>query len=167
MSIHRLSLCLTVCVACVLTSTTFVHADECEEEKERECRTPYRIFGHKAEIDSREVAPLTMYERHARAGHPQCISPIADWSNTSRYWGYNVGGGNAWKFGPLAGERRYTQCEGTWGWDYVPWWSNVRLRWWHGRRYQDGEGQYQANSKVEPFSPKHGPKGIIMDGLIH
>lgn len=169
MSIHRFSLCLTVWLAGFLTCLPLAQAQECEEEKGWECKTPHRIFGNKAEIDEREVPPMTMYERHARAGHPLCISPIADWSNTAPYWGYYVGGGNPWKFGPkwLAGERRHTQCEGTWGWDYVPFWSNVRLRWWHGRKYQDGEGQYQANGKVEPFSPTHGPKGIIMDGLIH
>lgn len=139
-----------------------------EEERGFECRTPYRIFGHKAEIDPREEAPKTLWERHAQAGHPQCISPLADWSNTVNYWGYYVGGGNPYTCGGshLAGEHRYVRCEGTWGWDYVPFYSSVRLRWWHGRKYQDGEGQYTANGCVEPFSPGFGPKGIIMNGLI-
>ncbi len=131
-----------------------------------ECRTP--TFGNKAEIDPRHEAPKTLWERHAQAGHPQCISPLADWSNGVNYWGYYVGGGNPYTFGGkhLAGEHRYIRCKGTWGWDYVPFYSAVRLRWWHGRRYQDGEGQYEVNRFVEPFSPSHGPKGIIMNGLI-
>ena len=136
------------------------------EEGGFECRTP--SFGNKAEIGPRHEAPLTLWERHERAGHPQCISPLADWSNTVNYWGYYVGGGNPYTFGGrhLAGEHRYVRCEGTWGWDYVPFYSSVRLRWWHGRKYQDGEGQYTANGIVEPFSPGFGPKGIFMNGLI-
>lgn len=164
MSIRISSICLSVWLVGFVSLAGSLQA----EEGDWKCRTPYRIFGHKAEVDSREVPPKTLYERHARAGHPQKISPLADWSNTSTYWGYYVGGGNPYKFGGkrLAGERRYTRCEGTWGWDYVPFYSHVRLRWWHGRKYQDGEGQYKQNGKAEPLSPEHGPKGFIRNGLI-
>ena len=166
MSIRISTLSSVVGLAGLIAFAGLAHA---AEERGFECRTPYRIFGHKAEIDPREEAPKTMWERHAQAGHPQCISPLADWSNTVNYWGYYVGGGNPYTFGGkyLAGEHRYVRCEGTWGWDYVPFYSAVRLRWWHGRKYQDGEGQYQSNGFIEPFSPSHGPKGIIKNGLIH
>ena len=177
MSIRLPALCLCVWIVgfCALARPTKAEDEPCEECQPSEpykgprCKTPHRIFGNKAEIDPRETCPLTLEERFARAGNPLCISPLADWSNTVQDWGYYVGGGNPLRRGGrcLAGERRFTSCEGTWGWDYVPWWSHVRLRWWHGRRYQDGEGQYRANGLVEPFSPTHGPKGIIMDGLIH
>ncbi len=165
MSIRLCSWCLTVGLAGLVAFAGLAGAGEVEV-KEWECRTPHRIFGNKGEVDPREQPPLTLYERHARAGHPQCISPLADWSNTVHYWGYYVGGGNPFTRGPLAGDHRHIRCEGTWGWDYVPFYSRVRLRWWHGRRYQDGEGQYEANGVVEPFSPRHGPKGIFMNGLI-
>ena len=157
-------------LAAVWLLSTFVSQTSVQAgDKSIECRTPYRIFGHKAEIDPRHEEPKCLEQRFAQAGHPHCISPLADWSNTSKYWGYYVGGGNPFRFGGkrLAAEHRYTRCEGTWGWDYVPWYSSVRLGWWHGRKYQDGEGQYKATAPVEPFSPGHGPKGIIMNGLIH
>lgn len=165
MSIRVSALCLTVGFAGLVA---FAGLGRAEEQKDWECRTPHRIFGNQAEIESREQAPLTLHERHVRAGNPQCVSPIADWSNTVHYWGYYVGGGNPFTRGGkhLAGDHRHIRCDGTWGWDYVPFYSHVRLRWWHGRRYQDGEGQYEANRFVEPFSPTHGPKGVIMNGLI-
>jgi len=167
MSIRLATLCLSVGLVGVFASSGSAFAqEECEDDGFKICRKPHEYFHHKAEVDPRHQPPLTWWERHERAGHPTSISPIADWSNTANYWGYNVGGGNPWKFGPWAGERRYTRCEGTWGWDYVPFYSHVRLRWWHGKKFQDGEGQYTANGPVEPFSPNHGPKGTFMRGLI-
>jgi hypothetical protein len=162
MSIRVTTICLTLGFVGLVA---FADPARAEEPKEWHC---HQLFHHKAEIDPREQAPLTWWDQHERAGNPQCVSPLADWSNTASYWGYNVGGGNPFTFGGkyLAGERRYTRCEGTWGWDYVPFYSHVRLRWWHGRKFQDGEGQYEANRFVEPFSPRHGPKGFIMNGLV-
>ncbi len=164
--------CLTVWLVALFGCAGFAKAQpgiSYHDGLSNKCRKVYQIIGNKAEIAPREVAPKTLYERHAQAGHPQCISPLADWSNTVKYWGYYVGGGNPHKCGGrlFAGEARRTRCEGTWGWDYVPFYSHVRLRWWHGRRYQDGEGQYEANYIVEPFSPEFGPKGIIPNGLVH
>ncbi len=174
MSIRLTASCLCVWVAgfCALANPAKagdMWCKLCNACRMGKCETPHKIFGNKAEIEPRETCPLTLQERFERAGNPLCLSPLADWSNKVQDWGYYVGGGNPLKCGGrcLAGERRFTSCEGTWGWDYVPCWSHVRLRWWHGRRYQDGEGQYRANGVVEPFSPSHGPKGIIMDGLIH
>src|SRR5690606_4306121 len=77
MSIRLSSLCFTVGFSGLVAFAGLAGAEEVEYW---ECRTPHKIFGNKAEIDSREDPPLTPYERHARAGHPQCISPIADWS---------------------------------------------------------------------------------------
>jgi hypothetical protein len=167
MSIRLASVCLSVGLLGVFGGGSLCAQDECcEDEGFRICRHPHEYFHHKAEIDPRHEPPLTWYERHERAGHPTCISPLADWSNTANYWGYYVGGGNPYRCGRLKGEHRYTQCDGTWGWDYAPFYSRVQLRWWHGRKYQDGEGQYTGNGKAEPFSPNHGPKGIFQGGLI-
>ena len=100
------------------------------------CNTPQEPAEPRVEPDS--------WERHVRAGHPLCIAPWAQPSFGPRYWGYYVGGG-----APFHGEPRYAACEGTWGWDYDPWYSRVRLRWWHGR-YQGGEGQYEPNAHNNP-----------------
>ncbi len=89
-----------------------------------------------------------------RAGHPDCIHKFARCSYNRRYAGYQVGGGAA-LYGPyptaLRGEQRYMH-EGTFGVDYDPPWSRVRLQWFHGRRYQDGQGQYEPDDHNNPFS---------------
>jgi len=77
-----------------------------------------------------------------RAGHPECISPLAIPSNTCRYGGYYVGGGL-----PVRGENRCAAHEGTWGWDYVgilfP--KKIALNWGHGLRDQGGTGAYKTD----------------------
>jgi hypothetical protein len=142
-------------------------ASEKEEHEPERCKpfgnleTPHKIFGNKAEIDPVSRPHLTLEERHERAGNPQCVSRFADWSFDKHYDGYYVGGGNPYTPGknrPWSPEPRNYYTEGTWGWDYAPPWSRVRLGWWHGRRYEDGEGQYEANKhSVNPFSPNFGP----------
>jgi hypothetical protein len=72
--------------------------------------------------------PQTNWEQLQRAGNPQC------------YAGYYVGGGAT-----FGGDARVCRREGTWGWDYAPWWSKVKLGWFHGRKHQAGEGQYQPD----------------------
>lgn len=142
-----------------LALTAVVSASDCDSP-EHDCKTPHKCFGNKAEIDPGTPSNLNWCERHARAGYPQSVSILADWSNTPSYSGYYVGGGNPRGIGGrlFGGEPRYVNCEGTWGWDYTPFWSRVRLNWWHGRRYEDGEGQYEANSKfLFPFTPMFGP----------
>lgn len=84
--------------------------------------------------------PQTNWEQLQRAGNPQCYAPWASCEDDRHYTGYYVGGGAA-----FGGDARICRREGTWGWDYAPWWSKVRLRWFHGRRYQAGEGQYQPD----------------------
>jgi hypothetical protein len=89
--------------------------------------------------------PVTPYQRMERAGCPYCISPIAHVSNEPADCGYYVGGG-----APLGGEGRWP-LDGTWGWDYAPWYSRVRLRWYHGK-YQGGDGQYQSDRCTNPVN---------------
>ncbi len=74
---------------------------------------------------------------------PQTVAPWARRSAGSRHKGYYVGGGAA-----LGGDPRDTKREGTWGWDYAPRWTRVRLRWLHGRRMQGGGGEYRSDGKT-------------------
>lgn len=80
----------------------------------------------------------------ARAGNPQCISPLAKPSESPHEEGYYVGGGARVK--SRCGEER-RHHEGTWGVDYtgiiVP--KKTNLGWWHGSRYQGGLGSYQTD----------------------
>ena len=94
-------------------------------------------------------------ERLRRAGCPNCIAPWAHFTYDSKYCGYFVGGGAPFyreRAGKLHGERRYWY-EGTWGVDYNPWYSRVRLQWYHGSRRQDGEGQYEPDGHNNPLIP--------------
>jgi hypothetical protein len=78
---------------------------------------------------------------HQRAGCAMLVRPHAIPSNTRFYGGYAVGGGAAVRGDqPLA-------SEGTFGWDYfgMTFAKRIDLNWWHGRRYQGGTGQYQAD----------------------
>jgi hypothetical protein len=92
------------------------------------------------------------WARLRRAGNPQCVAPWARFTYGPKYCGYYVGGGAALYGCPdhLHGEPRYPH-EGTWGMDYAPWYSRVRLQWFHGTRYQGGEGQYEPEEKNNPF----------------
>lgn len=82
-----------------------------------------------------------------RTGQPYCVAPWADYGVHEKYCGYYVGGGAR----QHQGEGRYLH-EGTWGVDYLPWrHSRISLNWWHGRKYQDGGGQYEPDAKVNPF----------------
>lgn len=95
-------------------------------------------------------------ERFMRSGYPNRVSRWARVFPNHRYSGYYVGGGAAWRsrFGQaslLKGEPR-RRSEGTFGLDYTPPWSRVRLKWFHGRRYQDGEGQYEQDKTNRPLS---------------
>lgn len=84
----------------------------------------------------------TNWEQLQRAGNPQCYAPWATCEDDRHYDGYYVGGGAV-----FGGDRRICRREGTWGWDYTPWWSKVRLGWFHGRRNQAGEGQYSPDKE--------------------
>lgn len=86
-------------------------------------------------------------DRMLRSGQPYCIAPWANYGVHARYCGYYVGGGAR----PHKGEGRYPH-EGTWGVDYLPWrHSRIALNWWHGRKHQDGGGQYEPDARVDPF----------------
>ena len=90
-----------------------------------------------------------------RAGYPNCIPRWARFTYDDKYCGYFVGGGATFQGkrpGLLRGERRYWH-EGTWGMDYAPWYSRVRLQWFHGRRRQDGDGQYEPDGRNNPVIP--------------
>ena len=88
-----------------------------------------------------------------RAGNPLCISPLARSFPESKYKGYFVGGGAACYGSPTTafrGECRRLN-EGTFGVDYVPWYSRVQTRWFHGRKQQDGEGSYEPDAYNNPL----------------
>lgn len=83
-------------------------------------------------------------DQFARAGCPQCISPLAKPSESQHEFGYYVGGG-ARERSRCAEER--LPHEGIWGTDYagilIP--KHVDLGWWHGRRAQGGTGSYPTD----------------------
>jgi hypothetical protein len=88
-----------------------------------------------------------------RAGNPLCISPLARCFPGPKYKGYSVGGGAAWYGSPataIRGEGRFVN-EGTFGVDYAPWYSRVQMRWFHGRKQQGGEGQYEPDGYNNPL----------------
>lgn len=89
-----------------------------------------------------------------RSGYSQNIAWWARPSDTGRYVGYYVGGGNPWHRHADAP----TAAEGTWGWDYQGgcFRRNVILGWWHDRRYQGGIGAYRTDGPhVLPSLEKH------------
>jgi len=80
----------------------------------------------------------------ARAGNPQCISPLAMPAESPHEVSYYAGGGartKAWR-----GEER-REIEGIWGVDYggILFPKHVDLGWWHGSRYQGGYGAYRTD----------------------
>jgi hypothetical protein len=92
-------------------------------------------------------APPTHSERLERAGQPFCTAPWASCGDSRHDWGYYVGGGAKKK-----GDGRYWH-EGTWGYDHhLPPVKNP-LGWYHGRRAQGGEGQYEPDEKNRPLRP--------------
>jgi hypothetical protein len=89
-----------------------------------------------------------------RAGYPNRVAPWARPFPDSQYRGSYVGGGAVLFGSPpdrLHGENRRDH-EGTFGVDYMPWYSRVRLHWFHGRNHQGGEGQYEPDEKNKPFA---------------
>lgn len=99
----------------------------------------------------RKPCPPTHSERLARAGDPFCLSKWARCTDDKYDRGYYVGGGAA-----KGGDIRYWH-EGTWGWDYDGPGTHVQLGWFHGRRYQSGEGSYEPDEKNRPFAPERRP----------
>ena len=77
----------------------------------------------------------------ARAGNPQCISPLAQPTESPHEEGYSMGGGS--RQGSRCGGERHCQ-EGVWGTDYtgILFAKHTHLQWWHGARYQGGTGSY-------------------------
>ncbi|MBW3539565.1 MAG: hypothetical protein KY476_04785 [Planctomycetes bacterium] len=126
--------------------------DECAPPEPGHFEDIHLCFGNDAEIAPGVDDCDTPLCRMHRAGWPNCVAPWAKPGLEPEEWGYYVGGG-----APFGGEPRYVRCEGTWGWDYAPWYSRVRLKWWHGRKYQDGEGQYKPNEKVRTFGLNERP----------
>ena len=88
-----------------------------------------------------------------RAGNPLCISPLARCFPGPNYKGYSVGGGAAWHGTQATAFRGEARCanEGTFGVDYAPWYSRVQTRWFHGRKQQGGEGQYEPDGYNNPL----------------
>ena len=88
-------------------------------------------------------------QRMCRAGCANQIAPWARYTYNERYWGQYLGGSV-----PVCGGERCVH-EGTWGVNYSPRYSKIRLNWSQGARHQDGGGQYQPDGKVSPISPEH------------
>lgn len=82
-------------------------------------------------------------DRFTRAGNSRQIARWAVPSWNRFYRGYYIGGGAVY-----GGDARDVRREGTWGWDFAPSYSRVRLGWWHGRRHQGGGGEYRSNGRV-------------------
>lgn len=93
-----------------------------------------------------------------RAGFPLRVAPWAKPFPDGHYRGYYVGGGAACFGSPpdaFHGENRRAG-DGTFGVDYMPWYPRVRLHWFHGRKQQGGEGQYESDEHNNPFADKFG-----------
>ena len=90
----------------------------------------------------------------SRAGCPHQIARYARVGYGRPYVAYYVGGGAPTPKGEPRGVH-----EGTFGVDYRPIVPGFRgatvLGWWHGRRAQGGEGQYEPNAPVTPFPNRH------------
>lgn len=123
---------LKLTLGIALTIGPLIGGVRAEPPAEAECQLPER----------RTELP---FERFLRAGRPDCIARWARPSDEPRDGGYYVGGGAA-----VRGEPSYVH-EGTWGWDYTPWYSRVNLNWSHGRKYQGGSGQFQQNRLKFPL----------------
>jgi len=83
-------------------------------------------------------------DQFARAGNPQCISPLAMPAESPHEVSYYAGGGARTK--ARGGEER-REVEGIWGVDYggILFPKHVDLGWWHGARYQGGYGAYRTD----------------------
>jgi len=101
--------------------------------------------GYSAENTKDDRRPTFNWHRMRRAGFPQSTASWAKRQRQKQYQGYYVGGGAT-----FFGHERYSH-EGTWGWDYAPRFSRVRLKWFHGRKYQSGEGQYETDRRNVPI----------------
>jgi hypothetical protein len=90
-------------------------------------------------------------QRRRRAGCPDLVARCASSTYGRCYCGLYVGGGAATiRRLSFHAEPPYRD-EGTFGMDYSPPWSCVNLMWYHGRKYQGGEGQYQPTRCNNPF----------------
>jgi hypothetical protein len=127
------------------------------------------IFNRKGNRWQKAYVAETPMQSMKRSGWSAYVAPWAARPNTASYDGYYIGGGSPFhslrsplhepRTGPLRNSWRaaISQVKGTWGWDYTPGWSRVRLRWWDNR-YQAGEGQYQTDRRANPFRDFLHPK---------
>lgn len=92
--------------------------------------------------------PRCIPHTHERAGFPQWLAGHLQMTKTSGGIGYYVGGG-----APVGHGDARCRHEGTWGWDETGS-SHLRHRvilgWWHGRRYQGGQGAYRTDGPHVP-----------------
>jgi hypothetical protein len=95
--------------------------------------------------------------RHAQSGYGLCVAPWARLTYGEKYSSYYVGGSMLpWPCAFRACPEPRFPWEGTWGTDYEPPLTGVRLWWTHGRLYQDDGGQYEPDEKNRPFFLKYG-----------
>ncbi|MCY2946062.1 MAG: hypothetical protein NT142_16320 [Planctomycetota bacterium] len=84
----------------------------------------------------------------SRVGHPDQIQNHALSQGDEDNVGLLIGGGAPKFFSPSIRKiEEPKDDEGTWGWDYAGRWfpSRVSLGWWHGRKFQSGEGAYKVD----------------------
>ena len=147
-------MCLAVLASCLWAGTfSPASAQEAEDKRSRLSKL-LRPRRGRLDLDPRtgffdysrffHKTPPAGASQLQRAGNPHCRAPWARCQDDRRYIGYYIGGGAAY-----GGDRRCPH-EGTWGWDYRMPWAKVKLGWFHGRRYQGGEGLYNPDTKNDP-----------------
>ncbi|MEO1999892.1 MAG: hypothetical protein ABGZ17_32010 [Planctomycetaceae bacterium] len=124
---------LSVAILCVLllgcgTSLTAGRFERLVGCVKRRCRAfELRVPGLRCRCENDEQ----------RAGQPRCIAPWARCFPNAKYTGFYSGGGATFYGSPptrFRGEPRYAD-EGTFGLDYDPWYSRVRLQWFHRNQH--------------------------------
>lgn len=96
----------------------------------------------------RPFLELKNHDDPSRVGYPDQLSRHSLTQEEENNVGYLVGGGAPKLFSHRwAKKEEPRDDEGTWGWDYAGRWfpSRVGLSWWHGRRFQSGEGAYKVD----------------------
>lgn len=96
----------------------------------------------------RPFLEVKTHEDPTRVGHPEQIKRHALTQEEEYNVGHPIGGGAPRFFSKIFSKKEDPSLdEGTWGWDYAGRWfpSQVALDWWHGRRFQSGEGAYKVD----------------------
>ncbi|MBI1313453.1 hypothetical protein GC176_19355 [bacterium] len=155
--------CLALLLSLLLLSVALTASAQDEEPQPSKLKQFFTKLKQRVDLDPQtsflgihewkyEETEKTTDEHLARTGCPHLVAPWAVCQDESKYGGYYVGGGAA-----KGGDTRIYNREGTWGWDYSPWWAKVRLGWFHNRRFQAGEGQYNPDTNSDPLDDFRNP----------